>query len=228
MCPQGISLVMSDSHLPCLCQGRGNVGDQAKAMRSLPLCTTVITAQEACNYHTESISHLPPYCKALLYGSPHMELWAVNFHEPAVTYIQGSSLAASAQRTQEHALAALQVNFEICRVSFPGPFSSGSAVTSFTLEHLHGKVATKSRVGMNACGMLALLPGRSYKNTANHKHKLISAEKISSLIIRIKAVIQSQHGSFELCQTIPVKGAVELSLPLMFRPALYLHLQLKL
>lgn len=149
MCPQGISLVMSDAHLPCLRRGHGNVGDQAKAVRSLLLCTAVITAQKACNYHTESISHLPPFCKALLYGSPHMELWAVNFHEPAVTYIEGSSLAASTQHMQEHALAAFQVNFEICRVSFPGPSSSGLSWTIFTVEHLHGKVTTKSRVGMN-------------------------------------------------------------------------------
>lgn len=149
MCPQGISLVMSDSHLPCLCQGRGNVGDQAKAMRSLPLCTTVITAQEACNYHTESISHLPPYCKALLYGSPHMELWAVNFHEPAVTYIQSSSLAASAQRTQEHALAALQVNFEICS------FISWPILIRFGRDQLHsGAFAWEGRhrkQGWNEC-----------------------------------------------------------------------------
>lgn len=114
------------------------------------------------------------------------------------------------------------------RVSFPGPSSSGLSWTIFTVEHLHGKVTTKSRVGMNVCGMLALLPDRSYKNTANHKRKLISAEEISSLIVRIKAVIQSQHGSFKLCQTIPIKGAVELSLPLILHPAQYLHLQFKL
>lgn len=65
---------MSDAHLPCLRRGHGNVGDQAKAVRSLLLCTAAITAQKACNYHTESISHLPPFCKALLYSSPHMEL----------------------------------------------------------------------------------------------------------------------------------------------------------
>lgn len=100
------------------------------------------------------------------------------------------------------------------------------------MDHLHsGAFAWEGhhkKQGWNECGMLALLPDGSYKNTANHKHKLLSAEEISSLIVRIKAVIQSQHDSSKLCQTIPIKGAIELSLPLILHPALYLHLQFKL
>jgi len=47
MCPRGISVVKSDTHMPRLYRGDENGVEKAKAIGSLPPHTAVITAQKA-------------------------------------------------------------------------------------------------------------------------------------------------------------------------------------
>lgn len=84
MCPRGISLVMSDTHMPRFSRGSENGVEKAKAIGSLPPRTAVIITQKALNVCLLSLKR----CFMALFT------WAVNFHKWAVTYIQGRSLAA--------------------------------------------------------------------------------------------------------------------------------------
>lgn len=84
MCPRGISLVMSDTHMLRFYRGGENGVEKAKAIRSLPPRTAVITAQKALHVCLLSLKR----CFMALFT------WAVNFHKWAVTYIQGRSLSA--------------------------------------------------------------------------------------------------------------------------------------
>lgn len=84
MCPRGISLVMSDTHMPYFDRGGENGVEKAKAIGNLPPHTTGIPSQRALHVCLLSLK----CCFMALFT------WAVNFHKWAVTYIQGRSLAA--------------------------------------------------------------------------------------------------------------------------------------
>lgn len=71
----------------------------------------------------------------------------------------------------ECSLAAFQLKPEILSISFLGTSTSGSPGTGFAVEHLHGKVTAKSRVGTNFCGRLGHYSDISYKNIAYNEHK---------------------------------------------------------
>ena len=135
----------------------------------------------------------------------------------------------------ECALAAFQLKPEILSISFPGSSLLGSPGTSFTAEHLHGKVTGKRRVGVSFCGRLRHKSDRSYKNIAYNEHKWIGSGEISSLI-KIWACKNQDCNSvttlfFQNWWALAVKWVIELKalcLSLMLCPAPYLQWQVKL
>ena len=160
---------MSDTHMPCFYRGGENGVEKAKAIRSLPPRTAVIISQKALHICLLFLKH----CLMALFTR------AVNFHKWAVTYIQGRSLAACF-RSAPWLPSSSSLRFSAFHfLAHPRRVRPG---TGFAVEHLHGKVTAKSRVGTNFCGRLRHYSDISYKNIAYNEHKWIGSEQISSLL----------------------------------------------
>lgn len=140
MCSQGISLVMSNTNMAHFYAGGENGVEKTKAIRSLSPLTTVITSQKALHICLLSLKH----CFMALFT------WTVNFHKWTVTYIQGRNLTACF-RSALWLPSSSSLRFSAFHF-LAHPHLLGSLGIGFTVEHLHRKVAAKSRVGKNFCG----------------------------------------------------------------------------